>query len=138
MRHCTRDYNRQWRKLNPERCKTWPSATHEERNKRARFYRERNKRIIDGFKRRPCMDCWDWFEPQQLQFDHRDPHTKTCEVSQMTSASLKTLIAEINKCDVVCASCHAARTMKQWKSGILVGRFIKKAPYKAKSLPLAA
>ena len=59
----------------------------------------------------PCLDCGGTFLPHQMDFDHRDPSTKSFQVTD--SGLLKgreRLLAEIAKCDIVCANCHAART----------------------------
>jgi hypothetical protein len=62
-----------------------------------------------------CMDCGhtDW---RVLEFDHRDPTTKTKGVAQLLAqqTSHYKLWAEIDKCDVVCANCHRIRTAKHF------------------------
>jgi hypothetical protein len=44
-----------------------------------------------------------------LEFHHRDPSLKHKKVSQMPSEgySVDSIMAEIAKCDVLCANCHA-------------------------------
>ena len=46
--------------------------------------------------------------PAVLDFHHRDPAEKVCEVSTMGHRSLskKKILEEIAKCDVYCANCH--------------------------------
>ena len=60
-----------------------------------------------------CMDCG--LHPDHLQvleFDHRPDEDKKFHISDgMISGSMEDLIAEINKCDVVCANCHRVRTV---------------------------
>ena len=57
-------------------------------------------------------DCkWEGeFKPVQLQFHHRDPSTKKYKVAFMVcrNHTLKSIMEEIAKCDVVCGNCHAA------------------------------
>jgi hypothetical protein len=49
-----------------------------------------------------------------MQFDHRDPKTKTYLVSQMIGhASTARILAEVAKCDIVCANCHRQRSFVQ-------------------------
>jgi hypothetical protein len=63
-------------------------------------------------RRRPCDDCGNSFPPYVMDFDHRDPCKKLFAITT-GSAHLKSrdkLIAEIEKCDIVCANCHALRT----------------------------
>jgi hypothetical protein len=48
-----------------------------------------------------------------MDFDHRDPSTKTAEISQLvnkTAVPWSFIEAEIAKCDVVCVCCHRMRT----------------------------
>jgi hypothetical protein len=47
-----------------------------------------------------------------MDFDHRDPNTKLFAITggHAPLLSRKRLIAEIDKCDIVCANCHALRT----------------------------
>lgn len=68
--------------------------------------------IIDAMKNRPCADCAGWFNPWQMDFDHTDADTKLGNVSQIKS--IKRLIEESKKCDLVCANCHRDRTQKRF------------------------
>lgn len=50
--------------------------------------------------------------PAALQFHHRDPSTKMFELTSKTLSAPKkfpweTILLEIEKCDLVCANCHA-------------------------------
>jgi hypothetical protein len=53
-------------------------------------------------------DCkWDGeYQPCQLDFHHFNPDDKIKEVSRMHSCSYDKIIAEIDKCIVVCRNCH--------------------------------
>lgn len=76
--------------------------------------RVRKLEFINRLKCQPCMDCGKTFNPWIMEFDHRDPSTKTdCVSSLMRHGSQKDLEIEIAKCDVVCANCHADRTHKR-------------------------
>lgn len=60
-----------------------------------------------------CMDCGFRGDPVCFHFDHRDPHSKTAGVSVLLgSANHMALLAELEKCDLVCANCHAIRTSR--------------------------
>jgi hypothetical protein len=49
-----------------------------------------------------------------MQFDHRDPREKKYLVSQMVGrAGRGTILAEVAKCDIVCANCHRERTYQR-------------------------
>jgi len=59
-----------------------------------------------------CKDCKE-NDPIVLQFDHlRD---KTHNISEMLNKALKweTIQKEIDKCEIVCANCHARRTSQR-------------------------
>lgn len=75
---------------------------------------------------RGCFDCGYNKNSVALHFDHRPGETKTTEINLlMTSGrSDEALLAEIAKCDVVCANCHAIRTVdrkvaRYWQTGQL-------------------
>jgi len=63
----------------------------------------------------PCRDCGET-RIVCLQFDHRDPSQKDRDISDMMKRSLARLRAEVAKCDVVCANCHAIRTANMFGS----------------------
>ena len=49
-----------------------------------------------------------------MEFDHRDPATKVRSVTQMIgNASIDRILAEVDKCDVVCSNCHRTRTYRR-------------------------
>lgn len=71
--------------------------------------------FLRQLRRRPCADCAGVFSPWVMDFDHRDPSRKSFNVmsGRAMLMSRSRLMAEIDKCDIVCANCHAARTY-QW------------------------
>lgn len=83
-------------------------------DKQVQFHR--NKRIemrelIARCKDVPCSDCGVKYPDYVMQFDHVSG-TKLFDIGRATAAtkSLSKLKAEIDKCEVVCANCHAIRT----------------------------
>ena len=50
-----------------------------------------------------------------LDFDHIDPKTKAFNVSDCVrrGMSRKTVLAEIQKCQVLCANCHRIKTFEE-------------------------
>ena len=68
--------------------------------------------MVNSLKDRPCEDCGGTFHPWQMDFDHREPETKLGNVGDMLSdkCSMEAILAEIEKCDLVCACCHRHRT----------------------------
>jgi len=91
------------------------------KNEKRRGYKEkilqRNRKHIENvLHKSKCMDCGcnNWVV---LEFDHRDPLLKSENVSRlMHYASTASLQEEIEKCDIVCANCHAMRTAKMFGS----------------------
>lgn len=58
-----------------------------------------------------CKECGYNANPVALDFNHRDPSTKEfMPSSRMLTMSLKRIIAEVRKCDVLCANCHRIHT----------------------------
>lgn len=66
-------------------------------------------------KSKPCKDCSGQFKPHQMQFDHLVAEQKLFNVSQWRTLlpSAAILVTEMDKCDVVCANCHADRTFQR-------------------------
>ena len=64
--------------------------------------------LIVQMKERPCESCGGLFHHRAMHFHHRDPQTKVESVSRLErTASVATILAEINKCVLLCANCHA-------------------------------
>ena len=61
-----------------------------------------------------CKNCCEW-RRECLHFHHRDPKQKEFDVSSAirNGVSLERLQAEIAKCDVLCANCHAIETQNE-------------------------
>lgn len=80
---------------------------------RAREKDKRNKRIkyVQDYKQKMgCQDCKEDYPYWVLELDHARGD-KVANISKMTAtSSLKQIIEEIEKCDVVCANCHRVRT----------------------------
>lgn len=63
-----------------------------------------------------CTDCGYKEHPAALDFDHLPGQEKCRGVARMLSVSRSTLLAEIAKCEVVCANCHRVRTWNRRRS----------------------
>lgn len=85
------------------------------------LYAERHKArwrkaraVIDAAKLKPCEDCGRTFDPICMDFDHRPGEVKLAAVAKMpTDFTIEKIIAEIAKCDLVCACCHRLRTRRR-------------------------
>jgi hypothetical protein len=71
---------------------------------------------LRDLRRVPCADCGKTYPPYVMDFDHRDPLTKCFSLlaDKPLLKNREVLLAEVAKCDVVCANCHAERTWRQW------------------------
>lgn len=96
----------------------------------SRSWYERHKdRVIERKKQRQ-QEIWNWFRrykstlrcmgcgishPAVLQFHHRDKTEKSFTISSVVSraTSIKQIISEIKKCDVLCVNCHAKRHWRE-------------------------
>lgn len=85
---------------------------------RAAQYQRVNRRkaelriFVREAKERPCADCKVQYPYYVMQFDHRgDKKFNLSWAYRM--AGFNQIKAEIEKCDVVCANCHAERTHRR-------------------------
>lgn len=68
---------------------------------------QRKRAALDLIRReRGCIDCGT--TEGRLDFDHRDGEVKEFNLAH-PRASMERLLAEVAKCEVRCASCHARR-----------------------------
>lgn len=74
--------------------------------------------LLRDLRRVPCIDCGGRFKPFQMDFDHRDRSTKSFNVTAGRAMLMPTsrVMAEVAKCDIVCANCHRVRTRETERS----------------------
>ena len=76
--------------------------------------REEFLRVMREAKAVPCADCGGRYPYYVMDLDHRPDEIKRFNVSSShLIGSMKALLAEIAKCDVVCANCHRERTYQR-------------------------
>ena len=96
------EYKKKWYQANKKR--------HNEnaRKNTARYRLELNRYVFKYKQSHPCETCGE-SDPCCLQFHHRDPSKKDLAISRAAQYvwSLDRLEKEIEKCDVLCANCHA-------------------------------
>ena len=91
--------------------------------------------FLRDLRRRPCGDCGQTFPPWVMDFDHRDPKTKSFALAagKVLLKPRDILLAEAAKCDIVCANCHAIRTYNWIKSeNVFASRAKGTSPYLAR------
>lgn len=85
------------------------------RDTKLRISKERRKdatTLLRAYKARSCLDCGVQYPYYVMQLDHRDPNEKILHPGNVPAKgwSRERMLAEYDKCDVVCANCHAVRT----------------------------
>lgn len=64
-----------------------------------------------------CVDCGFKVHPDALQFDHLPQYEKSFNIGPGRGKKKSTLLAEIAKCEVRCANCHAIKTALRRMNG---------------------
>lgn len=59
-----------------------------------------------------CVQC---SSVKNLEFDHIDPTTKTISLGKEWSVPLERFLLELEKCQLLCKSCHKEKTSKERK-----------------------
>jgi hypothetical protein len=97
-----RSYNRDYYQRNRE------PLLKKQRLKNKRFAESRRKWLIEYKKTLKCVRCGE-NHPATLTFHHKKGADKIFEIGNaiVLGVSLKRLITEIGKCEVLCANCHA-------------------------------
>lgn len=76
--------------------------------------REATRKFVRDEKDIPCSDCGNKFPPYVMQYDHIGDDKEFDLASAAGQGwSMKRIKAEIAKCEVVCANCHAERTYRR-------------------------
>jgi hypothetical protein len=115
-RVCAREQSRKYYLLDPAPYKARAKAG----RKRAR--RRNREKLREYLRTQCCLDCGIG-DFAVLEFDHRDPREKRCNVSSLAvqPVSWAAVLCEIEKCDVVCANCHRRRTARYFGWRKLLG-----------------
>lgn len=70
--------------------------------------------VRDVKSQSPCKDCGERYPYYVMQFDHvRGEKKFNLYKAGHDVTALSTIQEEIEKCDVVCANCHAERTYRR-------------------------
>lgn len=103
----------------PEKQKAAQKAWYE-RNKEITYYRSKSSRekyreeVRKIKEASPCVDCNISYPYYIMHFDHLDSSEKINGVSAiLRTGGIGGAIKEIEKCELVCANCHATRTWKR-------------------------
>ena len=78
--------------------------------KRADRLKNENRRgVLDYLLDHPCVDCGET-DPVVLEFDHLRDKRLNVSAIMHRAVPFERVLAEIEKCEVVCANCHRRRT----------------------------
>ena len=97
-------------------CRKTYDAAYERRRRPLRMLQKRKRNALAvawmrEVKSRPCADCGNQFHPAAMTFDHLPGTTKRKDVAALVGGGMtRAARAEIEKCELVCANCHAVRT----------------------------
>lgn len=97
-----RAYTADWIAANPDRARA-ASKKH----MKLRVFKMRG--LVRTLKNSPCVDCGVTRAPRLMHFHHVDPQNKEFNVSQVGHYSKRRIMAEIDKCVLLCAGCHLKR-----------------------------
>lgn len=103
----TKEYHQKWYQDNKEHRKAQISARRNERRIAAREF------ICNYLQSHPCLDCGET-DIVVLEFDHvRGEKKRTISLMVAEGYTIKSIQAEIEKCEVACANCHRRRTAQR-------------------------
>lgn len=114
----TDEFHRRGKGLQPycKTCKKENDAEYRRANmpyfvEKAKAQRVEVAKWYAALKDKPCNDCGGKFDPVCMQWDHLPQYSKSANVSNLAKTGRKSaVLAEIKKCELVCANCHALRT----------------------------
>lgn len=80
---------------------------------RNKVYRQKVVNWLKELKAHPCTDCGIQFHHAAMQWDHIPGEPKSANISNMVDHAKSRILAELDKCELVCANCHAIRTFER-------------------------
>jgi hypothetical protein len=107
------DYQSYCRACQKEYDAAWYQANKARRQQKVKADRAAHVAWLDSLKEgKPCTDCGGHFPPYVLEWDHLPGFIKELVIANTRRAahSRKRILAELEKCELVCANCHRERT----------------------------
>jgi hypothetical protein len=111
-----------------------PPATPEVARRRDAWRRRRREQmdLLIRLRQMPCMSCQGMFPVCAMEFDHRQGTQKSGLVSQMAGrVTIRKLLEEIAKCDIVCTNCHRDRSFRRRSANAGVAQLVRAAAFQA-------
>jgi hypothetical protein len=115
---CRSSYNRDYYKKHKEGFVARAKVTNVK-------LRQRNALLYKEIKDKPCMDCGQVFHPWCMEFDHARGEKSFGIAGAIGWKSWEKILAEIKKCDLVCANCHRMRTHKRKFEDVYVSQLVE-------------
>lgn len=109
---------RDGRQYNCRRCNSQWHADHKRhhnamiKRRNVAVARRNATRMWDYLREHPCVDCGET-DPLVLEFDHLRDKLAAISVLIRSVERWDAVLAEIEKCEVVCANCHRRRTARR-------------------------
>jgi len=105
------EYNKQYYENNKQQIKTstktWRQNNKERFNLWARSNRQKIKLQAIEYLGGACSSCGNKYHHACYDFHHRNPEEKDFNLARIFSHKWETIQIELDKCDLVCANCHA-------------------------------
>jgi len=90
------------------KSEAFKESVRKHRRTREKAYRTETQRKVRVIKvEQGCLKCGYKEHHAALEFHHREPEKKKFRLSESRNYSWKMVLEEIDKCDVLCANCHA-------------------------------
>ena len=90
----------------------WLGAGQKEKNmRRTRDRRYKIAKYLQSIKQsRPCADCGENYPYWMMEFDHLRDKEFNLSGFKGSQEKMESIVAEVEKCEVVCSNCHKNRT----------------------------
>lgn len=82
-------------------------------NNTRRLKRSNVRDFVDKYKMNPCTDCGNKYDPRLMDFDHINEKVSSISKAVLSDWGESKVLAEINKCELVCCWCHRTRTYRR-------------------------
>jgi hypothetical protein len=76
---------------------------------------ERKKAFVSTLKNKPCVDCGRILPSWAMHFDHIQDKVEGLSRMATNNRTHEKILAEVDKCDLVCVLCHRDRTTRRTK-----------------------
>ena len=107
-----REQNKKWREENKDKIAEYYELNKEKIRKQQREHRKEKRAICLEYLGGKCVKCG---STERLEFDHIKREGKKYEISSRVSNNFDNLKEELDKCQLLCASCHLDKTAKEWE-----------------------